>query len=234
MTRLLFVVQRYGARVAGGAETFCRAYAERLAARGFDIEVVSSCATNYVDWKNDLQEGSFVEDGVLIHRLPVTRPRSDIAFGPLNARVMRSSTSLPYHLQRSWMQMQGPYIGELPPWIAEHAHRFDAVVFFTYLYYPTWAGLPVASSRTTTVLHPTAHDEPPLAMPLFDLMFRQAHGFGFLTEEESQLVRRRFAVSQPFTVTGVGTELERSGDAPRFRRAFPELSDFPYLLYVGR
>jgi glycosyltransferase involved in cell wall biosynthesis len=131
------------------------------------------------------------------------------------------------------MHMQGPQLPELRPWIESHGASYDAVVFFTYLYYSTWAGLPAASGITTTVLHPTAHDEPPLYLPIFDLMFRLPHGLGFLVEEEFQLVRKRFSAKQPFTITGIGVDLDVSGDEASFRAAY-DLGDDPYLLYVGR
>ena len=38
--RLAFVVQRYGAEVAGGAEALCRSTARALAERGDEVEVL--------------------------------------------------------------------------------------------------------------------------------------------------------------------------------------------------
>jgi hypothetical protein len=40
--RLLFVVQRYGPEVFGGAEVFSREFATRMAGRGHDVDVVTS------------------------------------------------------------------------------------------------------------------------------------------------------------------------------------------------
>ncbi|MEO7442028.1 MAG: hypothetical protein ABIW46_00680, partial [Acidimicrobiales bacterium] len=65
--KLLFVVQRYGKQVAGGAELCCRHYATRLAARGHDVEVLTTCALSYVDWANALPSGTEVIDGVTVH-----------------------------------------------------------------------------------------------------------------------------------------------------------------------
>src|SRR5439155_10417933 len=84
--RLLFVVQRYGHEVAGGAELHCRQFATILAERGHDVEALTSCATSYVDWANFYPAGSAEVDGVLVHRLPVPVPRDDRVFGPLNGR----------------------------------------------------------------------------------------------------------------------------------------------------
>lgn len=230
---LLFVVQRYGPNIAGGSETFCREFALRLTGRGHLVTVVTSQAASYVDWANEFAPGASTIDGVLVHRLPTSRPRSDLQFGPLNSRVLRS-TFVPGHLQESWMEMQGPLLTGLPHWLGERAANYDAVIFFTYLYYSTWIGLPVASAIAPTILHPTAHDEPPLSLAIFDAMFRLPHGFGYLTEEERTLVEDRFRMKRPFAVTGIGIDLEAptSADPGRFRRRYG-VSD-PYLLYVGR
>ena len=45
--KLAFVVQRYGADIAGGSELHCRDLAQRLAPQ-HDITVLTSCARDYV------------------------------------------------------------------------------------------------------------------------------------------------------------------------------------------
>jgi glycosyltransferase involved in cell wall biosynthesis len=229
--RLLFVVQRYGAEVCGGAEQHCREFATRLAARGHRVEVVTSCAVDYVDWANAYPPGETTLDGVRVHRLPVARERDNARFGPLNARVFASPARVAPHLQREWMRQQGPFLPQLPSWLAERSSSFDLNVFFTYLYFTTWAGLGAAARPT--VLHPTAHDEPMIRLPLFDQVFERADAYAFGSEEERALVRRRFGFERPSEVIGIGIEVERPGDAEAFRRRFG-LGDRPYVVYVGR
>src|SRR5581483_8626223 len=72
------------------------------------------------------------------------------------------------HLQLRWMHVQGPYVPELGPWLAGRAGGYDVVIFFTYLYYTTWAGLPAAPRapphrprRAGAVPPPLRHDLPP-------------------------------------------------------------------------
>lgn len=231
--RLLFVVQRYGADVAGGAEAFCRQFAERLRTRGVEVEVVTSCATSYVDWADVYEPGTDVVNGVPVHRLPVVRPRDDGLFGPLNSRVMAGERPIPLYLQEEWMHLQGPLLSGLSPWLEDRISTYDAIVFFTYLYHPTWAGLHQVAGRVPTLLHPTAHDEPPLLLPIFDLLMQLPDAFGFLTEEEAALVESRFGTRQPSIVTGIGVDLTVSGEAERFRGAYG-LGDEPFLLYAGR
>ena len=235
MRRLLFVIQRYGREVAGGAELLGREFATRLAARGHRIEVVTSCALSYVDWANHYPAGTEEIDGVVVHRLPVTAGRDDSLFTPLNTRVAWGHKPHPLYLEHAWMRAQGPYLPELVPWLVDRAPEHDVVSFFTYLYYTTWAGLPAAASVAPTILHPTAHDEPPLYLDLFRTMFHHPSAFGFLTEEEVTLVERRFRPRRPYEVVGVGIDVERHEgfDGAAFRQAFG-LGERPYLLFVGR
>lgn len=237
--RLLFVVQRYGAEVAGGAEQCCREFATRLALRGHDVEVLTSAALSYMDWADHYPLGTGSVGPVIVHRLGVRRPRDHRIFGPLNQRVVHGAVKAPLYLQQEWMREQGPDLPGLAPWLVANAAGYDVVVFFTYLYQTTYIGLPVAARLAPTLFHPTAHDEPPLYLSLFDLVFRQPHAFGFLTDEEAALVARRFRVQRPSSVVGIGvdcgpvSERARAEGSARFRAAYG-LGDRPYLLYMGR
>ena len=227
------VVQRYGRDVAGGAEQLCRMYAQGLVGRAHTVDVLTTRAASYVDWANFYPAGTEELDGVKVHRLDVARPRNHDVFGRLQERVVAGRKPVPYFLQREWMRQQGPEVPELASWLEQGADSYDVVVFFTYLYNTTWTGLPVAARRAPTVLHPTAHDEAPIHLPLFDALFRHAHAFGYLTVEEVEFVEQRFRLRRPYRVLGVGVDLDPPGDAEEFRSRFG-LGERPYLLYVGR
>lgn len=232
--RLLYVSPRYGKDIAAGAEGACREFATRLADRGHQVDVLTSCARSYVDWADVFEPGTTEVDGVNVHRLPVVAPRDDTVFGPLNARAVHGHRPVPLLLQKEWMRMQGPELAGMVDWIGDRAPEFDLAVFTPYLYYTTWAGLPAAASRTATLLHPAAHLEPPFELPLFDTMFRHADGFAYYTEEERELVDRRFRLDTPNGVMGIGIDQHLRGDVRAFRRHAPEVGERPYLLYLGR
>ena len=61
--KLAVAVQRYGADINGGAELHARYIAERLARHG-DVEVVTTCARDYVTWKNERPSGVEQVNGV--------------------------------------------------------------------------------------------------------------------------------------------------------------------------
>ena len=84
--KLAFVVQRYGAEIAGGSEGHCRELAERLSGR-HDITVLTTCASDYVTWENAFPPGRTVENGVPVLRFPVARPRRMKVFADLSDEV---------------------------------------------------------------------------------------------------------------------------------------------------
>jgi glycosyltransferase involved in cell wall biosynthesis len=231
--RLLFVVQRYGREVAGGAELSCRQFATHLAERGHEVEVLTSCAISYVDWANAYPPGEELLDGVVVHRLPVRRPRQHRFFGPLDFRAVWQYRPSSLVLQEAWMQAQGPDLPDLAAWLEERAADYDVVIFFTYLYYTTWRGLSAVDRSVPTILHATAHDEPPLWLQVFDQMLVLPTAYAYFTQEERTLISRRTHRERPGPVVGIGTDLDVAADGNRFR-ALTDLGDRPYLLYVGR
>jgi glycosyltransferase involved in cell wall biosynthesis len=223
-----FVVQRYGPVVTGGSESLARALAERLALR-YAITVFTTCARDYVSWRNEYPEGREQLGGVEVRRFRVAAERDLDAFNafaePLYARERSREEEL------AFLERQGPLAPALVETLAREKDEFAAVVFFTYLYYPTVHGLLAAPERS--ILVPTTHDEPPLRFSIFDELFDAARGFGFLTPPEQQLVERRFGLrGRPWTLAGIGVEVPEAPDAEGFRIRH-DLAR-PYALYAGR
>lgn len=231
--RILYCVQRYGAEVSGGAEAACRSLAEQMAARGHHVEVVTSCAVDYVTWDDEYEPGTSKLNGVLVHRLPVRDARTAEQFGPISGRVL-SGPSAPLAVQQDWVRVQGPDVPGLEPWLSANSSRFDVAVFYTYLYPTTVFGLPVAARHTPTVLHPAAHDEPMIQLAIFDSLIRQADAISVQTPEELATIRRRFRFEPLSAVVGLGVDINPPlADGNRFRAMFG-LGDEPVLLYNGR
>jgi glycosyltransferase involved in cell wall biosynthesis len=225
---LAFVVQRYGAGVAGGSESLARALAERLAGdRG--ITVFTTCARDYVTWRNELPAGTSAEGGVTVRRFAVREERDLEAFNRFSETLYgRPHTD---EDERTWLRRQGPYVPELVRALGEERDRFDAVVFFTYLYYPTCEGLRAAPERSLLV--PTCHDEPPLRLRLYHEVFSIPRAFAFLTAEEERLVRGRFELgARPGRVAGMGVEEGAAPDVEGFRARHGVRGR--YVAYAGR
>jgi glycosyltransferase involved in cell wall biosynthesis len=223
-----FVVQRYGPEVAGGSESLARAIAERLAGR-YRITVFTTCARDYVTWRNELPAGEEERAGVRVRRFPVEEERDLRAFNafaePLYVRPHGAEE------EHEFLRRQGPFVPGLVAALAADRGRFAAVVFFTYLYYPTYWGLRAAPERA--VLVPTTHDEPPLRFGIYEEVFGAAKAFAFLTGPEEALVRARFPLGdRPALVAGMGVEVPERPDVEGFRIRYD--LDRPYVLYAGR
>lgn len=235
--RLLFVVPCFGPDARGGAARHCRDFATKLALRGHQVEVATSCARTDGDWSDAYEPGATLEDGVLVHRFRVRSPRDDRFFGPLHQRVVGTPGPVAHVVEREWLRMLGPDLPELPAWLRSRAGDFDVVIFFTYLYATSFDGLHALTGLVPTVLHPLAHDEAALCAGIFDLVVRAADAFAFNTEEEQRLVHRRFGVERPSVIIGTGIATDERDTAEHdvngFRERF-DLGDGPYLLYVGR
>jgi glycosyltransferase involved in cell wall biosynthesis len=233
--RVLYVVPRYGPLAAGGAEGACRSFATRMAGRGHSVEVVTSCATSYLNWANVLPSGSAIEDGVRVHRLRTVEPRDLERFSAISMRALTGRHLAPAHVQHAWLAEQGPRLGGLREWLGHHARAFDVAVVLPYLYLPAFEAITTLAGRTPLVFHPCAHDEPPLRLPVYERLVRLSDALGFFTEEEAELVRRRFRISRPSSVTGIGIDTrDGAGEGPVSPVAIPGVGERPYLVCVGR
>jgi glycosyltransferase involved in cell wall biosynthesis len=232
--KLLYVVQRYGDDIVGGSEAACRQFAEALTNAGHSIEVVTSCARSYVTWEDSYEEGTTNINGVLVHRLRVEEPRKPERFGPMDQWLMSENSSPLRFEHERWARIMGPDISGFRKWMIDNAHRFDAAIFMTYLYSTATSGIPAIAGRIPIVFQPTAHDEPPLRIPLFEATFRLVDAFMFFTPEERTVVEERFRIDPVGKVVGIGIEMNpQCSDPSEFRNLFG-LQDNPYLIYVGR
>jgi glycosyltransferase involved in cell wall biosynthesis len=226
--RLAFVVQRYGPDIDGGAEHECRRVAEALTPH-HDVEVLTTCARDYLTWRNVYRPGLETVNGVRVRRFPVDRPRRVRAFGRYADWLY--ATPHTFFDEAEWVRRQGPLCPALIEWIRAHADEHDAFLFYTYLYLPTTLGLPLVADKA--VLVPTAHDERPIYLDLFRSLFRIPRALIYQVEEERAFVEARFHTAHlPSAVIGAGIDPVSEADGARFRRRHG--LDGSYLLYVGR
>jgi glycosyltransferase involved in cell wall biosynthesis len=227
--KLAFVVQRYGAEIAGGSEGHCRELAERLSGR-HDITVLTTCASDYVTWENAFPPGRTAEHGVPVLRFPVARPRRMKVFADLSDEVFEGGASR--ERQEEWFRENGPETPELVEYLRAHGHEFDLVVFWTFRYYQSYFGLPVVADRA--VLVPTAEDDAAINLDVLPPFFDKPAGYMFLTPEEEQLVSSRaYRPLVPSMVVGSGLEPVSTAGmtrAPLDALGIPQ----NYLLYLGR
>lgn len=222
------VVQRYGSEVIGGAETLARNVAERLLRSGFRVTVFTTCARDYLTWRNEYPAGETILKGVTIKRFPVSRERDIAAFNRFSDGFFAAAAGC--RDEKEWFREQGPFSPELIGALLAGQKDIDLFFFFTYLYYPTVEGLPAVSKPA--VLFPTAHDEPPIYLQAMADVFRRPRALFFLTGAERQLVERLFAPPGRLRLVRTGLDIRDGIDDKPFRRRY--LLVAPYLLYAGR
>lgn len=227
--RVAVVIQRYGLEVNGGAELHCRLVAEHMA-KHWDLEVLTTCAIDYTTWTDVYPPGVSEINGVRVRRFRVDYPRTLSLFGHLHDAVF-SDRNCP-ELEERWIREQGPHSSDFLRYLDEEGDRYDLFVFFTYLYGLTFFGLPKVADRA--ILVPTAHDEPPFYLSIFQPLLKQPRAFLFNTPEEEELVRARVGSPVSGEVVGLGIDLPGAVDPEPFvTRHRPRLPK-PYMLYLGR
>ena len=184
---IALIVQRYGTEILGGSEYHCRLVAERLSAR-HDVEVLTTCARDYVTWANEYPEGTDRVRGVTVRRFTNARTRDIESFNAYSDWIFSHSHTA--HDEEEWLKQQGPWCPALIEHLEQRHASYDALVFFTYLYAPTVLGLRVDPGRS--VLVPTAHDEPAIRLDLYRDVFRLPRAVAFNTGVERAFLRSRF------------------------------------------
>ena len=226
--KLAFVVQRYGADIAGGSEAHCRELAERLAGR-HDITVLTTCARDYVSWANEMPAGETTERNVRVRRFPVARRRRLKAFADISDEVF-SGPSAPDR-QEAWFVANGPETPALIDHLRTHGASYDAVLFWAFRYYPSYFGLPLVAGRA--ILVPTAEDDRAIDLDVLADYFRRPAGYLFLTPEEETLVSTR-AGRRPARSAIIGAGLDPARPADDAALLTAEGIPSEYLLYLGR
>lgn len=228
--KLCFIVQRYGTEINGGAEAYCRSYAEKFADI-YDITVVTTCALDYNDWANFYKEEKVIINNVTVYRFNVDYTRNNQQFGLMCQSIFNN----PAHtLMQSdeWIKAQGPVSSGLISFLKQNNNNFDLFLFFTYLYYPTVEGIKYVN-KEKTVLIPFCHDELPVYLKSFDNLFSLPKAIVFNTEEEKKFVYKRFNNENiPSVITGIGLDIPPIETLPDAKKKFK--LNKPFILYMGR
>ncbi|RPJ71297.1 MAG: glycosyltransferase family 1 protein [Acidobacteria bacterium] len=226
--RLGVVVQRYGADINGGAELHARYIAERLA-RHAEVEVLTTCARDYVTWRNELPPGPDTVNGIPVRRFRVRRPRDPERFGRRSRRVFHETHSVADELK--WLEDEGPASPSLVSYLRSGETRWDYLLFFSYRYYHAYHGARVVPGRA--VLVPTAERDPAAGVGLFGPLFRGVRALMYNSFEERALINGVSGNEDvPGVVVGVGSEVPARTEPERFRQRYGVNRRF--AVYVGR
>ncbi|MQA30075.1 MAG: glycosyltransferase, partial [Luteitalea sp.] len=226
--KLAIVVQRYGLDINGGAELHARYVAEHLA-RHAEVEVLTTCATDYVTWRNELQPGVEQLNHVTVRRFRVKHERDPLVFGRLSERVFHQMHSIAEELD--WLEAEGPTSPALIAHLSKHAAEYDYCLFFSYRYYHAFHGARAVASRA--ILVPTAERDHAVGLSIFPPVFRGVRALMYNSPEERAMIHALAANDDvPSVVVGIGSEVPGSPQAARFRQRFNIRE--PFAVYVGR
>jgi glycosyltransferase involved in cell wall biosynthesis len=215
--KIAFVVQRYGTEILGGSEYHCRLIAERLAPR-HQVEVLTTCAQDYISWANEYPEGADRVRGVTVRRFASAQQRDITTFNRYSEWIFNHEHTREDELE--WLKQQGPWCPALLEYIDRNHHQYDVLVFFTYLYAPTVLGAKIAPHKT--LLIPTAHDEPAIHLGIYKDLFSQPAAVGYNTESERRFLTTHFSIRALEEETiGCGVDLPQAHQYPRERGGPP-------------
>ena len=226
--KVAVVVQRYGADINGGAELHARYVAEHLA-RHVEVEVLTTCASDYITWRNERTPGVESVHGIPVRRFPVARERQPQEFADASRRVFTTVHSVRDEL--AWLEAEGPASPQLIAHIREHAADYEFFIFFSFRYYHSFHGVRAVADKALLV--PTAERDGALGLAMFGPIFRGVRALMYNSYEERTLIH---AVSGnqdvPGVVVGIGSKIPEQASALRFRQKFGLRDRF--AIYVGR
>lgn len=230
--RVAIVVPRCHRRLVGGAEAHAWQYATLLQ-HDYAVDVLTSTASDYVTWKNDLPEGVEQAGPIRILRFAVARQRGPY-FHDLHRRLLdrfeatrgaaaSARIGWPEALEEEFIRAQGPVCPGLVDHLRQHGDDYAAVIFLTYLYPTTIDGMR-ALSHARFCLVPTLHDEPPAYFSAIRQMARHTPRILWNTLAERRLGERLwgFADGNLVAMTVATERMEAAQEST------------PYLLYSGR
>lgn len=226
--RIAFVPPRYGEDVVGGSEVVLREAAHGLAARGWEVDVLTTCARDHYTWANTYPAGPARDGALTVRRFPVVRDADRTERDRLDRRL---AVGLPLDAgeQLAWLNGNFRVPGLFHHLVSEGA-RYRAVVFSPYLFWTTAVGMSAVPDRAVVV--PCLHDEAFAYLDVFRPVLAEPAQVWFLSEPEHQLAHRLGPVAEHHTVTGAGVVVPGRHDPEGFRRRHG--LHRPFVLFAGR
>ncbi len=223
--KLAIVIHRYGDGVAGGSEAHARGLARALA-RTHEVEILTTCARDYLSWRNEFSPGQTQVDGIRVTRFPVRKARDLGRFAAVSDHVFNERHDRDD--EERWIAENGPLCPDLVAAVGARA-EVDFFLCYSYRYFTGIKGALAAGRRA--ILVPTAEEDDAIRLSVFADLFRSVRAFLYLTPEEKELIEKvAGALAAPSRVIGSGLNVHRAGPEPRRRFGAPP----SYTLYVGR
>ncbi len=226
--RIGLIPPRFGSDVIGGAEAVVADIGRGLAKRGWDVEILTTCARDHFTWANEYPEGVTTVDGMTVRRFP-TQTDTDGHHRKSIGDAILGGDPVSLVDQQLWIN-DSLRVSGLWHHVATHRSDYRAFALAPYMFWTTFAVGQIAPEKT--ILMPCLHDEPPARLEIFAPLFSGSRGIWFLTKPEQELADRLFELPRRTAEIGAGVAIPESYDPDGFRRQHGLERDFFY--YAGR
>jgi glycosyltransferase involved in cell wall biosynthesis len=205
-----------------------RYVAERLSVHA-DVRVLTTCARDYVTWRNEFPPGEERVHGIPVERFAVDRERDAFDFRDRSERLFHHTHSVKDELD--WLDSQGPTSPPFLKRLTMVADECDFVLLFSVRYSPAFYGARFAAHKA--VLVPTAERESSVGLSIFPPVFRGVRAIMYNSFEERAMITALSSNTHvPGVVVGVGSDIPDAVDPEHARRTFGLQN--PFIIYVGR
>lgn len=235
--KIAFIVPRFEPQLAGGAEVHCQRLAERIAlrlrseqaARGYKVELLTTCARDHFSWKNYYEPGNKVVNGVTVRRFLVDPNRVTPRFLMIQRKI---DHRLPItQKEEQWWISDSVRSQRMEDFIAKNENRYDWFIFMPYLFGTTYWGIEAVPKKS--LLIPCLHDELFAYLNIFKDMFNKVQGIMFNTYPEIDLAKRLYNLPpDKITMVSLGFSADNESNPNIFRHTYG-IHD-PFILFAGR
>ena len=106
--KIAFIVQRYGTEILGGSEYHVPAHRRTARGRSHEVEVLTTCAHDYITWKNEYPEGADRIRGVTVRRFANAQHARHRGLQPLLGLDLQQRRTRRDD-EMEWLKQQGPW-----------------------------------------------------------------------------------------------------------------------------
>ena len=192
--------------------------------------MLTTCARDYVTWRDEYPAGTEMVNGVTVLRFRVDHVRDVKVFADWSERVFSQPHS--YLDELKWLDAEGPKSTSL---LRHHLSIGDAG--YDYVFFSAIATITPTTARrrcpSRAILVPTAERDEAIGLAMSPRIFRGVRALMYNSPEEKRLIQ---AVSNnhdvPGVVVGIGSEIPARPQPERFRQKYGITGRF--ALYVGR
>ncbi|MEK4292883.1 glycosyltransferase family 4 protein [Paenibacillus sp. FSL R5-0914] len=229
MNKIAFVIPWYAIDIPGGSEAACRNIAERLAAKGVKVEILTTCVKQFSsDWnENFYKPGMELINGVVVRRFKVKK-RNTQKFDEVNYKLM-NDISITIEEEETFLENMVNSL-ELEKYLEDNKELYSGFIFIPYMFGTTYFGAQRVLEKA--VLIPAFHDESYAYFENFRKVYSKVKGFSFFSSAEAEWANKQFPIENiKQRVLGLG--ISRFESSPkRFKEKYNIKN--PFILYAGR